>query len=343
MNQVVDLRSDTVTQPTKQMRETMCAAKVGDDVYGEDPTVIELEEYCAEVLGKPASLFVPSGTMANQIAIRCHTVPGDTVLAGYKAHTFAYESGAAAALSGTQISILPGDGRFTADAVRSVFNDGANAHFPPTRLVTVENTHNMGGGILWPRAQLAAVLETSRALGMSTHLDGARLWNAAQAENLAESELTRGFDSVSVCLSKGLGAPVGSVLAGDVDFIKRAHRFRKMFGGGMRQAGILAAAGIFALKQNRERLSEDHENATYLARELNKVQGLSVKMENVQTNIVMVDIDKPELDANQLMERATKRGVRFGAIHSKRFRLVTHLDIDRSACGNAIQVITELS
>ena len=336
---IIDLRSDTVTRPTAAMRRAMAEAAVGDDVYGEDPTVNQLQETVAALLGTEAALFVPSGCMANQIAIQVHCRPGDDVLCGRGAHSFLYESGAAGAYGGVQLTLLDGDGRFTADAVRGAWKPD-NHHMPPTRLVMVENTHNMGGGLLWDAQELADVRAMTRELDGALHLDGARIWNAAVASGKSERELAAGFDTVSVCLSKGLGAPVGSLLAGPRDLVHRGHRIRKMMGGAMRQAGILAAAGLHALDQHRARLREDHDNAAHLARELSGVAGLTVANPRPDTNIVMVDLAQPI--AVSLASRARESGLFFGAVSSHRFRLVTHLDVDRKACTRAVEILAAL-
>jgi threonine aldolase len=334
---VIDLRSDTVTKPTPAMRQAIASAEVGDDVYGDDPTVKQLEETVAELLGTEAALFVPSGTMANQISLRALTRPGEEVMIGQNAHCWMHESGALAALAGAQVQQLPGDGRFDAQAVR----DGYKANvswLSPTTVVSVENTHNMSGGIVWPRAQIDEVLAAARALGMSAHLDGARIWNAAAATGLTEKALAAGFDTVSVCLSKGLGAPAGSMVAGARDVVTRCHRFRKMYGGGMRQSGMLAAAGLHALAHHRERLVEDHANAKFMAEMLAGEPGLEVDPARVETNIVMIDVAPPR-SAQALVAACGERGVRISAITSKRLRLVTHLDVDRAACQKAADVL----
>lgn len=337
----IDLRSDTVTQPGPAMRRAMAEARVGDDVYGEDPTVNELQDRCAALLGVEAALFVPSGSMANQIAIKVHTQPGDDVLVGRGSHNFLFESGAAGAISGVQSTVVGGDGRYTAADVRAAFKVD-NHHYAPTRLVSVENTHNTGGGVVWARDALDGVLAAARELGCAIHLDGARLWNAAVATGEDPASLARGFDTISVCLSKGLGAPVGSLLCGSRELVHRAHRVRKLLGGGMRQAGILAAAGLYALEHNRSRLSEDHDNAAYLARELNGLPGLSVDLDRVHTNIVMVDLTSEGETAARLSARARAAGLLFGALDAQRFRLVTHLDVDRAACTRAVEVLADL-
>jgi len=337
MTSPVDLRSDTVTRPTAAMRAAIAAAEVGDDVYGEDPTARRLEETVAELLGVEAAVFVPSGTMANQIALRALTQPGEEVMIGREAHCWRFETGALAALAGLQTQVLPGDGRFEADAVRAAFKPDI-AHLSPTRVVAVENTHNMGGGLVWPRAQLDGVLAAARELGMAAHLDGARLWNAAVASGSSERELAAGFTTVSVCLSKGLGAPAGSVVAGARQLMKRCHRFRKMYGGGLRQAGILAAGGLYALTHHRARLAEDHANARVLALRLAGAPGLTVDPDRVETNMVMVDLAAP-VDAAAVAARCAADGVKVGQVSARRLRLVTHLDVDRAGCERAAGVV----
>jgi threonine aldolase len=334
----VDLRSDTVTRPTAAMRKAMAEAEVGDDVYGEDPTVRRLEERVADMLGCEAALFVPTGTMANQIALRAQTHHGDEVIIGRGAHCWRHESGALAALAGCQTQMIGTDGRFTAAEVRGAFK-GPDPYQAATRVVAVENTHNMAGGICWDRTQLAEVLETAHGLGMVTHLDGARIWNAAVATSATEKQLASGFDSVSVCLSKGLGAPAGSLVAGSRALIKACHRFRKMYGGGMRQAGILAAAGLHALDHHRGRLGDDHANARALAEGLAGAKHLRVSPP--QTNIVMIDLEAGAPDA--IIGPAKQRGVILGSAGPMRIRAVTHLDVDRAGAVHAAKVIAELA
>jgi threonine aldolase len=338
---LIDLRSDTVTRPTGAMRRAMAEAAVGDDVYGEDPTVNLLQETVAGLLGTEAALLVPSGCMANQIALQVHCRPGDDVLCGRGAHSSLYESGAAGAYAGVQLSVLDGDGRFDAAAVRGAWKPD-NHNMPPTRLVLVENTHNLGGGLLWDAAALAGVTAATRELHGALHLDGARIWNAAVASGRSERELAAGFDSISVCLSKGLGAPVGSLVAGTRDFVHRAHRVRKMMGGAMRQAGILAAAGLHALEHHRARLQDDHDNAAALARELAGVRGLAVATSRPDSNIVMVDVAEGRGTAAELAARAREQGLLFGAFAERRFRLVTHMDLDRAACTRAVEILASL-
>ncbi len=338
---LIDLRSDTVTKPTTAMRGAIAEAEVGDDVFAEDPTVTRLEARVATLLGKEAALLVPSGTMANQLAIKAHTQPGDEVLVGAGAHNWLFESGAAAVISGVQGTVLGSDGRFTGREVHEAHKAGSNHHFTPTRLLSVENTHNMGGGIVWRREQLDEVLQAAAELGLATHLDGARLWNAAAATGTSEAALAAGFDTVSVCLSKGLGAPVGSLVAGPRRLIETAHRWRKLLGGAMRQAGILAAAGLHALEHHRARLTTDHANARLLAEAAASVSSLSVDLERVHTNIVMVDV-AGTADAPAWQAAAAARGVGFLALGAKRFRLVTHLDVSQQDCERAAEVLRQL-
>ena len=334
----IDLRSDTVTRPSAAMRRAMAEAEVGDDVYGEDATVNRLQEVVADLLGMEAALYVPSGSMANQIAVRVHTRPGDEALAGRGAHSYLYESGAAAGLSGVQMTLLDGDGRFTGEDVRAAWK-GGDHNRPPTTLVMVENTHNAGGGLVWSRAALDGVLAACRDLGLRVHLDGARLWNAAAASGQSERALAAGFDSVSVCLSKGLGAPVGSLIAGSRELVHQAHRARKMMGGGMRQAGILAAAGLHALEHNRARLADDHANAALIASGLAGAPRVSALP--AESNIVMVDFAARTGEEAQRL--AAERGLLFWSWGGRRIRLVTHLDVSRADCERAVEILAAIA
>jgi threonine aldolase len=336
----IDLRSDTVTKPSAAMRRAIAEAEVGDDVYGEDPTVAALEARVAELLGVEAALFVPTGSMANQIAIAVHTRPGDEILLGAGAHSYLYEAGATPVLTGTQMHVLPGDGRFTAADVRAAFKPDSHLQ-APTRLVMIENTHNLGGGLVWDAGEVAAVQATARELGLALHLDGARLWNAAIADGKPERALAAGFDTISVCLSKGLGAPVGSLLCGRRDLVHRGHRLRKMFGGGMRQVGVLAAAGLYAIEHNRARLRDDHANAAAIADALAGVPGLTIDRARVMTNLVFAEV-APELGgAPAIAARVAERGVKVGALGARLLRMVTHLDVDRAACERAAAIVAE--
>jgi len=338
-SEVVDLRSDTVTKPTDAMRQAMAEAEVGDDVLGDDPTVAELERRTAEILGQDAALFMPSGTMANQVAIRCHTQPGDEMLADANAHIYWYEAGGSAALSGVICRLLPGErGVFSAADVRAALRP-ADIHFPPTRLLAVENTHNRGGGTIWPLAQLRDVCGVAREAGVRTHLDGARLWNASVAAGIPEAEYARDFDSVSVCFSKGLGAPVGSALAGSMELVARARRFRKQFGGGMRQAGIIAAGALYALAHHRERLADDHTNAKRLARGLSGVPGIQVNRDRIETNMVYFDLEHGS--ATSLVEHLREAGVLVLQTGERTIRAVTSLAVDAPGITRAIDAVRE--
>jgi len=330
----IDLRSDTVTKPTAAMRAVMAGADVGDDVYGEDPTVNRLQETAARLLGMEAALFVPTGTMANQIAVRSQTHHGDVVLAGRDAHVLRYESGAAAALSGVQVKTLGEDGTFTKDDVAAAVPP-RDAHNAPATLVALENTHNAAGGSVWPLERFKAVAATARERGLRVHLDGARLFNAVVATGIPAARWAGACDTVSFCFSKGLGAPVGSILCGDAATIERAHRFRKMFGGGMRQAGILAAAALYALEHHVDRLADDHANARRLAEGLTAL-GIEVAPAP-ETNIVLFHCERDTELARALRER----GVLVNLMRRGTFRAVTHLDVDRAAIDDALTRIAD--
>jgi threonine aldolase len=321
--QVCDLRSDTVTRPTAAMRAAMAAAAVGDDVYGEDPSVKALEERVAAVLGKESALFVPSGTMGNQIGLLVHTRPGDEVIIGEGSHCAFYESGAASAWAGVQFAVAGRGGLFTAEEMSDAIKPPQD-HFPRTRLVVVENTHNRAGGRVFPQAQIIAIANAARASGLALHLDGARIWNASVATGVDARELAAPFDTLSVCFSKGLGAPVGSAFVGSREHVLAAHRFRKMLGGGMRQAGILAAGALHALDQHRARLADDHAAARVFADTLRDTPGIEVGA--VMTNIVVLTTrDRPAAD---LVHRAAAAGVLMNATGKHTLRAVTHLDVD---------------
>jgi threonine aldolase len=329
----IDLRSDTLTRPTPAMREAMASAEVGDDVYGEDPTVNRLQERAAELLGKQAALFVPTGTMANQIALLCHCERGDEVLAGEGAHCMLYESGAGSAWAGVSFTQLGQGGLFDATQMLAAIKPG-EYHFPRTRLVALENTHNRSGGRVFPQRDVVAIAEAARSRGLSVHLDGARIWNAAVASGRTPAELAAPADTVSACFSKGLGAPVGSVLAGSLALCSRARRFRKMLGGGMRQAGVLAAAALHALEHQRERLAEDHAHARLLADGLARVPRLACAAEQVETNIVNFELRLP--DSARFVALAAAEGVKLNAIGERRLRAVTHLDVSQKHVLEAV-------
>jgi threonine aldolase len=333
----IDLRSDTVTRPGAAMREAMAEALVGDDVYGEDPTVNRLQEKAAELTGKEGALFVPSGTMSNQIAIRVWTQPGDAVLAGQNAHVFVDEAGGAAALSGVQISLLGQTGFFNLEEVKAAVAPD-DVHSARTRLVCLENTHNRSGGRVFPKSEAEAIGEWVHENGLKLHLDGARVFNASVASAESVEEIARPFDSVSFCLSKGLGAPIGSLLCGGRDFLKQALRIRKLFGGGMRQAGVIAAAGLYALDHNVERLAEDHSKALRLAEGLAELPGLEV-LRRPETNIVFFRV--PRMD--EFCAQSRERGVLVSSIDEATVRAVTHMDVDDRAIGSALEVMGEVA
>lgn len=322
----IDLRSDTITQPTLGMREAIATATVGDDVLGDDPTVNQLERYVASLLGKEAAVFMPSGTMTNQVALRTHTEPGDEVILESQAHIYYYEGGGPAALSGVMCRLIKGDrGIFTAAELTQVLRP-SDVHFPRTKLVCLENTHNRGGGRIYPLSEIRAIAHVCQRHGLKLHLDGARLWNACIATNTTEIDYVADFDSVSVCFSKGLGAPVGSALAGSTEFIQRARRFRKMLGGGMRQAGMLAAGALYALKHQRPQLQTDHLNAQTLAQGLQSVQGITIDPTTVQTNIVL--FHTVAIPAPVLVERLKLKGVYMLAVGQSTIRAVTNLMVN---------------
>jgi threonine aldolase len=338
----IDLRSDTVTSPSPAMREAMAAAPVGDDQYGEDPSVNRLQERVAELLGKEAALFVPSGTMANQIALKILTRPGDEVVVGDEAHIVWHESGAAAANSGVQFTVVGRGGLFTAADLRAAYKPPGHIVFPPTTVVAVENTHNRGGGVVFPLADVVAACQTARELGLASYLDGARLFNAAAATGRSLSELAEPFDIVSVALSKGLGCPVGSLIAGSYAGIVRARRARRMFGGAMRQSGILAAAGLYALDHNLSRLSEDHANARLIAERLAELPGVELDLATVQSNIVIFRMKPSAPDAATIVARAQAEGVLVSAFGVRTVRAVTHLDVNTNQCHRAADLLARV-
>ncbi|MFL5265749.1 MAG: threonine aldolase family protein [Stellaceae bacterium] len=338
----IDLRSDTVTSPSPEMRQAMAAAPVGDDQYGEDPTVNRLQDRVAGLLGKEAALFVPSGTMANQIGLKILTRPGDEVVVGDEAHIVWHESGAAAANSGVQFTVVGAGGLFAAADLRAAYKPPGHIVFPPTTLVAIENTHNRGGGVVFPQGETVAICETARELGLATYLDGARLFNAAAATGQSLGELAAPFDVVSVALSKGLGCPVGSLVAGRHDDNSRAKRARRMFGGAMRQSGILAAAGLYALDHNLMRLAEDHANARLLAERLAGLRGVQLDLATVQTNIVIFRMEEGAPDAATVVARAQAEGVLVSAFGARIVRAVTHLDVSREQCRRAADVLAKI-
>jgi threonine aldolase len=338
----IDLRSDTVTLPSPGMRQAMAAAPVGDDQYGEDPSVNRLQEQIADLLGKEAALFVPSGTMANQIGLKILTRPGDEVVLGDEAHIVWHESGAGAANSGVQFTVVGRGGVFTAADLRAAYKPPGHIVFPPTSLVAIENTHNRGGGVVFPQHEAVAVCDTARELGLASYLDGARLFNAAAASGRSLLELAAPFDVVSVALSKGLGCPVGSLIAGRRDDISRARRARRMFGGAMRQSGILAAAGLYALEHNLAHLAEDHANARLLAERLAGLPGVGLDLATVESNIVIFRMEEAAPDAATIVARAQETGVLVSAFGVRIVRAVTHLDVTREQCRRAADLLAEI-
>jgi threonine aldolase len=335
----IDLRSDTVTRPSAAMRRAMAEAEVGDDQYGEDPSVNRLQAQVAALLGKQASLFLPSGTMANQIAVKLFTTPGDDVIVPPDAHIVFNEAGAASANSGIGFTSVGADGRFTLDDFDRAVKPRGRMLYPPTTMVVVENTHNRAGGIVFRKADAAAVCARARALGIGSYCDGARLLNAAVATRCTPAELVQPFDLVSVSLSKGLGAPVGSMLAGSREIIDRAVRYRRMLGGALRQAGILAAAGSYALEHNVERLADDHANARQIAELLADSPAIQLDAQRVETNILVFDVP----DASRFVAESRAQGVLLNAVGPRSVRAVTHLDVDADACRRAAAVMSRLA
>jgi threonine aldolase len=320
---MIDLRSDTITKPTPAMRQAMAIAEVGDDVFGDDPTVNALEQYTAELLGKEAAVYMPSGTMTNQVALRLHTEPGDEIILESEAHIYYYEGGAPAALSGVMCRLIQGyKGVFTATDLQKVLRP-SDPHFPKTTLVCLENTHNRSGGRVFPLAEIEAIASLCQVHDLKLHLDGARFWNACIATGISEAEYAKPFDTVSVCFSKGLGAPVGSALVGSAAQMQRARRFRKMLGGGMRQAGIIAAGALYGVQHQRSRLQEDHANAQILAKGLQQVAGVQINPEEVQTNIVV--FHTPGVSAAAVAQKLMEQGVGVLAIGVESLRAVTNL------------------
>lgn len=325
---IIDLRSDTVTKPTEAMREAMARAEVGDDVYGEDPTVNRLQEMVAGLLGKKAALFVPSGTMANQLAIRIQTQPGQEVIAESKAHIVRYEQGAAGALAGVQLHWVTGDrGIMGPEHIEAAIRP-KDQHSIQTALICLENTHNAGGGTIYPLSTIERIRAVASAHGVPMHLDGARLFNAVAATTLPPAAYAQHFETVSVCLSKGLGAPAGSLLlTNDPALIDKARRFRRMYGGAMRQAGILAAAGIYALEHHLGRLKDDHDNAKRLARKLQQIPAVTINPQHVESNIIIFDIIGHRLCPSELVAALRREHVLINAVGGTSFRAVTHLDV----------------
>ena len=337
---MIDLRSDTITLPTSEMREAMLQAPLGDDVFSDDPTVNALEERTAEILGKEAAVYVPSGTMSNQVALRTHTEPGDEILIDENAHIYYYEGGGSAALSGVICRLIPGKrGVFGASEMEALMRP-VDVHYPRTKLVCLENTTNRGGGKVWPLEKLSEVSNCASENNLKMHLDGARLWNAAVALQVPEAEIAKYFDSVSVCFSKGLGAPVGSALVGSREFITEARRFRKQYGGGMRQAGIIAAGALYALDNHRERLAEDNANAKAFALGLAEIPGIEINPEDVETNIIMFGLSK--MTSDEMLKRLSENDTHMLPMDSKSIRAVTNLMVTEKQIPEALEQIRNI-
>jgi threonine aldolase len=335
---MIDLRSDTITRPSEAMRKAMYEAEVGDDVFKEDPTVNKLEKYAAQLLGKEAALYVSSGVMGNQICLNVLTNPGDEVICEIDAHIFNYESGSPAALSGIQLFPIEGrQGVITPEQVEPIIRPTSAYYMPRTKVIEVENTHNRGGGTIWPIENILSLKDLAKKYNLFYHLDGARIWNASVATGILVKEYASHFDSISCCLSKGLGAPVGSIIAGTKEFIKEAYRVRKAWGGGMRQVGILAAAGLYALKNNIERLKEDHDKAKYLADRINSNPNLEIDMEAVQTNILLF---KPKtISVENGIEQCKEKGLLLSIGKIDLIRAVTHMDVSFDEVKKASKIL----
>ena len=341
MEKIIDLRSDTVTKPSKGMRKAMYEAEVGDDVFKEDPTLNKLQEMAADLLGKEAALFVPSGVMGNQICLNVHTQPGDEVICEADAHIFQYESGSPAVLSGLQLyPVKAKRGILTPELVEPLIRPTSAYYMPRSKVLEVENTHNRAGGTIYNLKEIENLKSLVVKNKLKFHLDGARLWNASVASGIEVSEFTKYFDSVSVCLSKGLGAPVGSIISGSQEFISETFRVRKSFGGGMRQAGILAAAGIYAIQNNIERLTEDHEKAKILAKHIFELGAFEIDLNNVETNIL---IFKPiKLTVEESLAKCKEKGLLLSLGQVGTLRAVTHMDVDFNDIKKANQIISEV-
>jgi threonine aldolase len=342
MTEAIDLRSDTVTRPTDAMRAAMATAPVGDDQYGEDPTTNRLQERVAQALGKEAALWLPSGTMANQVALRVLTRPGDDVIVSRESHAVWHETGGSAANAGVQFTEIGARGVYSVEEFLAARKPRGHAIYPPTTLLEIENTHNRSGGIVFPQDEAERLCVAAREQGVATFLDGARLWNAAVASGRTEAQLAAPFDLVAVALSKGLGAPGGSLLAGSRELIERATRYRRMFGGAMRQVGIYAAAGLYALEHHRARLLEDHANARLIATALAQHPRVELDLASVQTNIIVFRLKDGAPDAATVVERARERGVLLFPFGARTLRAVTHLDVSAAQCERAAAVLCDL-
>jgi threonine aldolase len=340
---MIDLRSDTVTRPTPAMRRAMADAEVGDDVYGEDPTVNRLQERAAEIFQKEAALFVPTGSMGNQLCVKLHTRPGTEVILEERSHIYNYEMGGAAVFSGVTCRVVRGvKGMLSRELIADAVHHNAAYYVTPTSLITLENTHNMAGGSVMPPETSQGICDDAHSLGLPVHLDGARIFNASVALKTTVAEIARPFDSVMFCLSKGLGAPVGSMIVGKQDFINEARSWRKRLGGGMRQVGVLAAAGMIALEKSPALLPQDHANARRLAEALAAMPGIQIDPETVQTNIVIFDVSQTRFAPAQFCEALKAHGILASGINAREVRFVTHYDVSREDIEKALRAIQEM-
>lgn len=339
----IDFYSDTLTKPTAGMRKAIAEAEVGDEQKGEDPTTLRLEEKMAALTGHSSAMFFPCATMANEVAIKLHCEPGDEVLAYEHCHLFFAEAGGPAVHAGAMTRpIVTANGVFTAEQVKKTFRYAKGSHYPVSKLLSIENTTNMGGGVAWPINTLQEVLSTAKELGMKTHLDGARLFNAAVRSNVPAKKLTQDFDSATICLSKGLGCPAGAVLCFDkMDWVK-VRRMKQLFGGALRQSGILAAAGLYAIEHHIDRLAEDHENATLLAERLSSLPGMEVENPNPSTNMIFFRWTSDRMSTDQFLAACESKGVRFSGVGENRIRAVLHLDISRADVETAWKSLKEV-
>lgn len=336
----IDLRSDTVTKPSKQMLEAMLSAPLGDDVFGEDPTVNKLQKICAELSGKQKALFVPTGCMANQLAVRSHTIPGDEIICESESHIFNYETSAPAIISSVQVMTVKGkNGIMDLNEIKKYVRI-KEYYFPHTRLICLENTHNRAGGVIQPIENIRAISEFARKNNIKLHLDGARIFNAYVETGISVKEYASYFDSISFCFSKGLGSPVGSILCGDNEFITFAHKWRKILGGGMRQAGILAGAAVYALENNIERLKKDHNKARYFASQISKLDGINIDLSTVQTNIVIFSNER--FKKSDLISKLKEKGILISSGSYDNLRVVFHLDVSESEVETAVDAFRKI-
>jgi len=343
MKKVIDFRSDTVTRPSPEMREAIYRAEVGDDVFGDDPTLNRLQKMVAEMFQKEASLFVPSGTMGNQVALKTLSQPGWEIICERECHIVNYEVGGPAVHSSLMVNMLTTErGIMTAVEIENMIRPG-NIHIPITKIIALENTHNGHGGTIYPLDEIKKIRKVADRHNLLMHLDGARLWNAHVATGIPLADWAAPFDSVSVCLSKGLGAPIGSMILGSKDFIEKARRNRKLFGGGMRQVGLLAAAGIYAIEHNIGRLADDHANARILAEGLNQTKGFEIDLTRVQTNIIIADISRTGKSPDELAKMLADNGILTVPFGPTKIRFVTHLNVSREECEDAVRIISDLA